>query len=196
MRKWPKKIRKGYWFYPVEDFVYNKEYASKYAKYAKTHLGKDILKVRLDTVKDYKRVLDIGVGCGEFINNKPKSKGYDVNPYMIKKLKESKQWFDPYNKELDKFDAVCFFDSFEHIEKPEILLNKITNQAVVMAIPIFNSFRNVKESKHFRPDEHFHYFTLYGISTYMNDLGFEMKKAHSREIWLGREAIWTFTFTR
>ena len=122
-RKWPIKIHKGYWFYPVTDFVYDKAYAEKYKVYENTNMGKSLLEVRLDTLKEYDRILDVGVGSGQLINNKSKSKGFDVNPYMIKKLKKKKQWCDPYTYKLDKFDAICFFDSFEHICYPEKILN-------------------------------------------------------------------------
>ncbi len=195
-RKWPKKVHKGYWFYPVTDFVYDKEYAQKYEEYEETSMGKALLTVRLDTLKEYKKILDIGVGSGQLIHAKRYAKGYDVNPYMVRKLIKEKKWWNPYTRTLKDFDAICFFDSFEHIIKPELILNRVTTQDVVMAIPIFRGYESLKKSKHFRRDEHFHYFTSYGLITYMRNLGFEYKSVHAREIWLGREGIYTFVFKR
>ena len=38
-RKWPIKIHKGYWFYPVTDFVYDKDYVKKYEGYEDSSTG-------------------------------------------------------------------------------------------------------------------------------------------------------------
>jgi len=191
-----KEVSRGYWFYPVTDFVYDKAYAEKYEGYAETPMGKSILDARLDIIKPYNSLLDIGIGCGTIIDNKEGAKGFDVNPATIEKLKLENRWCDPYSEDLSQFDVISFFDSFEHIEKPEILLNKVTTQTLVIAIPIFSDYNGVISSKHYRPDEHFHYFTLEAFLEYMHKLGFECLDISDIEIELGRESIYTFTFYR
>lgn len=190
------KIDEGYWFYPVKEFVYGQDYLKKYMDYAETSMGEKLLEIRLDIIKSYTHLLDIGVGSGHIIDNKKNSKGFDVNPVMIKKLKAEKRWCNPYKEDLNQFDVITFFDSFEHIEKPEILLNKITTQTLVIAIPIFRNKQHLLKSKHYRPDEHFHYFTKKGFLSYMKNLGLHCLKISESEIDLGREDIYTFTFSR
>ncbi len=190
------KKAEGYWFYPVNDFVYDEAYFNKYKEYVDTIVGKMILNSRLKLVEDYNNVLDIGIGCGTFINNKKWSKGFDVNPVAIKTLKDTERWCDPYTESFDKFDAVTFFDSFEHIEKPEKLLKNITSQTVIIVIPLFKDLEDILVSKHYRPDEHFHYFTLTGFLDYMINLGFHNIDFNDNESQLGREQIFTLVFKR
>ena len=191
-----KEISKGYWFYPVTDFVYDEAYAKKYEGYAETLIGKAILDARLDIIEPYNSLLDIGIGCGTIIDNKEGAKGFDVNPATIEKLKLENRWCDPYSEDLSQFDVISFFDSFEHIKRPEILLNRVTTQTLVIAIPIFSNYKYVIASKHYRPDEHFHYFTSKAFLGYMERLGFICLDISDIEIELGREAIYTFIFER
>jgi len=191
-----KKIDEGYWFYPVNDFVYDKAYMDKYKEYVDTTIGKGILDARLRLISEYDKILDIGVGCGTLIDNKKDAKGFDVNPEAIKMLKKTKRWCDPYKDDMWDFDAITFFDSFEHIEKPELLLNRITHEAVVIVIPLFKTVKGILKSKHYRPDEHYHYFTGGGLIRYMSKHGFHCKSINSEETELGRDEIHSFVFTR
>lgn len=191
-----KQINENYWFYPVTDFVYDEDYANKYKAYADTPMGRDLLEARLNAIRPESKLLDIGVGCCTVIDAVPGSMGYDVNPSTVKKLYQEYRWYNPYMQNMKEFSVITFFDSFEHVEKPEELLNRITHQKVVIAIPIFKSYDDVLSSKHYRPDEHFHYFTMTGFITYMESHGFELKSLSDIEIELGREAIYTFTFKR
>ena len=199
VKKWIKglqQINLNYWYYPVTDFVYDESYVEKYKEYAETTRGEQILNARLNILKSYKNLLDIGIGSGHLIDNKKYAKGYDVNPIVIEKLKKENRWCDPYKESLKHFDVISFFDSFEHIQYPEKILNRITNQTIVIAIPIFNNYENLIQSKHFRPDEHFHYFTFLGFLNYMRNHGFICENISDIEIQLGRESIYTFVFKR
>lgn len=193
-------INKGYWYYPVQDFVYNKNYFDKYKKYSETTFGIKLLQSRMGIIKKYKgKLLDIGIGCGAIINEYKNSVGYDVNPMAIKELQEKNKWFDPYiydNKILEDIDIITFFDSFEHIKKPELLLNKITHQIIIICIPIFKNYKHLKYSKHFRKDEHYHYFTYTGFINYMKNFKLELIKYCDNEIQIGREDIYTFVFKK
>jgi len=190
------EISKGYWFYPVEDFVYDENYIKKYEGYSKTKMGKCLLRERLNILKPYKKVIDVGVGSGDILVHKTNSKGYDVNPVMVTRLKKANKWCDIYKEDLSKFDAISFFDSFEHIKRPQSLLERISNQTLIIAMPIYYDYDNLLKSKHFRPDEHFHYFTFYGLLEYMESYGFTCWGVTDIEVKLGREAIYTFLFRR
>jgi hypothetical protein len=65
-----------------------------------------------------------------------------------------------------------------------------------MSIPIFSGKDHALASKHFRPDEHYWYFTKVGLMGFMLGLGFTCRSESSFEIALGREDIQTFAFRR
>lgn len=190
------KKNKGHWFYPVKDFVYDEDYYNKYEKYANTPMGKQILEARLNILKNYKNIVDVGIGNGDLIDHKLNAKGFDVNSVAVKKLKSNNQWINVYEEKLDNFDAVCFFDSFEHIEYPSIILNRIVKSKVVITIPIFYDYNYIFKSRHYRPDEHYHYFTFKGLLDYMDNLGFNCIYISDIEIQLGRHDIYTFIFKK
>ena len=187
-----KQINDNYWYYNVKDFVYNSEYINKYEGYANTEMGKTILEARLLILKNFDNLLDIGVGSGDLIYHKNRAKGFDVNPTMIKQLQKDNKWHDPYISDLSEFDVISFFDSFEHIQNPKILLNSIKQQTIVISIPMFYDYNSLLKSKHFRPDEHFHYFTFLGFLNYMNDLGFICYDISDIENQIGREDIFSW----
>lgn len=190
------KQMEGWWYYPVTDFVYDESYIKKYEGYAVTEMGRLLLEERLKILSPYSKVLDVGVGSGEIVYHKPFTKGFDVNPSMIKQLKNNNEWLDPYVDDIGELDAISFFDSFEHIDKPQDLLIRISTQALVIAMPIYKNREDLLNSKHFRPDEHFHYFTFAGFLEYMSLYGFECQSISDIECRLGRESIYTFVFKK
>lgn len=198
-------IEDGHWFYPVNDFVYDEAYMDKYRDYESSEIGQDINNFRAEITLNYQNgfgILDIGIGCGTFIEAFPDGYGYDVNPVAIKYLKENcndfgLRWVDVYEEDLSDFNVITFFDSLEHIEEPSNLLNRIqANTNVIVSIPIFKDLEHILKSKHFRPDEHYHYFTEQGFISYMKKMGFTYKETLSGEIEAGREDILTFVFTK
>lgn len=190
--------------YPVPMFrgshPYDKDYFSKYSFYAQTDLG-----IKLDTARMLfvdrhlnpgATVVDVGVGCGNFINvrNRAQSNtfGYDINPAAVKWLAENGLWWDPW-----QFDmlAATFWDSLEHFSNPADILRRVAEWAFI-SIPIFKDPKHADQSKHFRPDEHFWYFTHEGLIDYMVEHGFQLVESNRMEIALGREDIHTFAFKR
>jgi hypothetical protein len=65
-----------------------------------------------------------------------------------------------------------------------------------VSIPIFYNLNKVKESKHYRPNEHYYYFTSFGLINYMNDMNFKILEIQDFEIQSGREDIKTFVFKK
>lgn len=191
----------GYGYYPVDCFVYNKEYFDKYKHYEKTSIGKNILSFRksvVDPLMENGSVLDVGIGSGFFLRSyKRKSAfGYDVNTTAMTYLKKRKQWIDIYGDSLSAINVITFFDSLEHIQNLERLFDRIHGQHIVISIPIFKDKDHVLRSKHFRIDEHYHYFTHDGFVAYMQSNGFTLKEFYDGEIKAGREDIYTFVFKR
>ena len=118
------------------------------------------------------------------------------NPVAIKMLKDTNRWCDPYVDNIKRYDCLSCFDSFEHIEEPNLLLEKITTQHIVVTIPIFDDYKSLLKSKHFKPSEHYHYFTKIGLINYMEKCGFICIHQNDDESKAGREDIYTFIFKR
>jgi hypothetical protein len=189
---------RGVGFYPVSDPrpVYNSDYFKKYLGYAETEMGKKLTEARINLVKRHVpeniTVVDIGIGCGQFVKERPHTFGYDVNPTAIRHLLGKDKWWDPYQYEAD---VITMWDSLEHMRWPEDLLRRVTSW-VFVSIPIFASREHALQSKHFRTDEHYWYFTRDGLVALMSKRGYECKEQNTMEISRGREDIWSFAFRR
>ncbi|MNG41039.1 hypothetical protein D3C84_1299630 [compost metagenome] len=55
---------------------------------------------------------------------------------------------------------------------------------------------DVLQSKHYKPGEHLHYWTLPGFVNWCEAQGFELQEANHAESELGREGITSFAFKR
>lgn len=183
----------GIGFYPVKETPYDVAYFNKYAEMAKTEIGVSLNVARVNLVNKYTNdeVIDVGIGCGTFIESRENTKGFDVNPAGIKWLHKNKKYKDPYYG----CNHATFWDSLEHIENPELLLEKISGY-VFVSIPIFISHADVLLSKHYRKDEHFWYFTDKGFKYFMDINGFDFIESNKMETLLGRESIGTYVFRK
>lgn len=185
-------------FYPASaEGVYGRSYFDKYVGYAKTEMGLELTRRRIELVSRHAgeaTIVDIGIGCGQFIEGRGvrNTFGYDVNPVGIRWLLDREVWWDPYSRDPEN---ASFWDSLEHIRRPGDLLKRI-KRIVAVSIPIFHDLDHVLRSKHFRPDEHFWYFTRGGLIACMKRRGFLLLEENWMEAELGREDIGTFVFSR
>lgn len=190
---WPSEGR-GY--YPVRRPIYDGEYFKKYVGYSKTDMGRALTEARVKLVNRYveqkEPVIDIGIGCGHFVENRqPGTFGYDVNPDGIRWLLRNDLWWDPYQTPPR---VVTMWDSLEHMPFPEDLLKRVSFAFV--AIPIFKGPEHCQESKHFRKDEHYHYFTHEGFIAWMEKLSFQLVEHNTVEEKIGREDVGTYVFKK
>lgn len=179
--------------------IYNKATFLMMEERDKTPMGVAINKFRLDLVRRYSnggRLLDIGVGAATFLKLHGDCRGFDINPYAIKKLKEWELWFDPYvdSFKRSRIGGVTFFDSFEHIKNPMSILRRLDDQFVFISIPIFMDKQHIMTSKHFKPGEHYWHFTRRQFMDYV--YGFDVIEERDDETKLGREDIKTFVLRR
>lgn len=194
---------RGYGFYPVEaDGVYSADYWERYRRQDRTDIGDALNSCRLSMVNRWHErnteLCDIGIGGGRFLEDCGAMLGgglvygYDVNPTAVDWLVSRKRFADPYERE---FPTLTFWDSLEHIEDPSEILRSARG-FVFVSLPIFTGPEHVLRSKHFRKDEHFHYWTRASFVRYMQDLGFELLEANTMEQDAGREDIESFAFKR
>jgi hypothetical protein len=178
---------------------YAQEYYEKYINYENTEIAKGINKGRAAITEKYcDCVLDIGIGSGEFIKNSNiKTYGFDINEIAVDWLKEKNIFVNPYDQIPEEIKGLCFWDSLEHIPEPSTLLQILKKDIYLfVSIPIFYNLNKVKESKHYRPNEHYYYFTSFGLINYMNDMNFKILEIQDFEIQSGREDIKTFVFKK
>lgn len=201
---YPKKCRG---FYPVNGRAkYDDAYFDKYLTYEDTPTGKALNKFRVSLVNKYagdsSQILDIGIGCGSFIKQRGNCMGFDINKKAIDWLKDRRIFFSPYSMpgtigiDTRMIQGITFFDSLEHIEDIKSLLETINNQWVFVSIPIFRDLLHIISSRHFRPDEHYHYFTQWSFIRFMLTAGFKLYEIRDDEIRAGREDIYTYVFRR
>jgi hypothetical protein len=190
---------KGAGHFPVHNAKYDVEYFNKYVRYERTPIGHKINAFRKRIVNKYTRakVLDIGIGSGSFIKYRGNCLGYDINPKGRAWLEKKGLFFDPYRlADFNPIRGVTFFDSLEHIRRPEVIFYSLTDQFVFVSIPIFKDLEHLLKSKHLRKDEHYYYFTEKGFIEYMSNYSFNLLEIRDDEIKCGREDVYTFIFKK
>lgn len=188
----------GVGWYPVHDEEdYGPEYFDKYVSYETMPTGKGINEYRSKFVDLHHSgpVVDIGIGCGSFIKRHGlrRCSGYDVGSKSSEWLKGNGLWLDPYS--CGSVSAITCWDSFEHIRDYRPLLAKVAGWAF-MSMPIYIDEYHASKSKHFRPTEHWWYFTHEGLVGMMSSHGFSLVGYGRGEELCGREDIKTYAFRR
>lgn len=169
-------------------------YFAKYLGYRGTILGQRLTQARVDLVNRYwdGPLVDVGIGCGAFVEARPETRGYDVNPVGVQWLLERGLFCNPYTEFVQ---AVSLWDVLEHIPDFDRLLARVECR-VFVSMPVFSGPCEVLASRHFRPDEHCWYFTSFGFLAVMRGLGWELLEHNEEETRLGREGIASFAFQR
>lgn len=177
---------------------YGVDYYEKYIKYEATDIATKLNEGRTTVTEKYcTSILDIGIGSGEFIKSSQiEVFGFDINPVAVQWLKDQGIYRNPYDQ-MPNVGGLSFWDSLEHIPNPNALLSLLRHgQFAFISIPIFADLQKVKQSKHYRPDEHYYYFTKEGMVKYMTDSNFKLIEIEDFEIKAGREDILTFVFQK
>lgn len=134
----------------------------------------------------------MGIGAGQFVLARPNTRGYDVNPAGIEWLKQCGQWADLY---ADRYPALSFWDSLEHIDRPDVAVAK-AEKWVFVSVPIFTGGDVILKSRHFRKTEHLWYWTHDGLMRWFDIRGFDCIEHNTMETELGREGIGSYVFRR
>jgi hypothetical protein len=141
-------------------------------------------------------VVDVGVGSGEFIKkSRIKAFGYDINPVGVKWLKDQGLFVDIYLSVPDEVQGFTLWDTLEHIPNPQSFFKCMrSGDFLFVSLPIFHELEKVRESKHYKPNEHLYYFEPKGLKSFLNDSGFDFVESNNDEIVAGREGIGSFVF--
>lgn len=181
--------------FPVpKDRPYDEDYFSRYQKMADTPMGQALTEARIQMVARHYDgpVLDVGIGAGQFVEARPDTSGYDVNPAGVHWLMAHGHWKELYS---DSYPALTFWDSLEHIDHPEIAIG-CAEQWVFVSVPIFDSAEHILSSRHYRKDEHIWYWTHQGLIRWFAQHGFSCIEHNRAECELGRYGIGSYAFCR
>lgn len=180
----------------VVEAPYDSAYFEKYKRYAATQAGLRITAARVDLVRRYtdRHVIDIGIGCGSFIEARLGwTWGYDVNPEGVRWLRSEGRYQDPYTSAVE---SISLWDTLEHIPNPSALLSRV-RAYVFVSLPIVpGDGPPPLDWKHLRRDEHCWYWTRDGFARWMTAQGFIERHCSPMEQEFGREDILTFVFER
>lgn len=184
-------------------YTYDAEYLARYnsPEYSDCEIARAVLKGRCNLLRKHLQkdinVLDIGACSGAFMRAATAAGfwlfGYDVIPEVVSRLKDENR----YTEDASQFDAVCMWDSIEHMREPEAWLSKIKRDAFLfVSVPIMPVLDYVRSSKHYKPDEHLYYWTELGFESWMALYGFKLIEVSNHEVAAGRQEIGAFVFQK
>lgn len=172
-------------------------YFDHYQAFEGAPIGKAIHAGRVAMVNKYAGeecpVLDVGIGSGEFILARPNTFGTDINPKAVEWLKKNAR----YGERFDEYPAFTFWDVLEHVDVPNNYFKRMPDGCYLFtSLPIFTDLDKIRESKHYKPGEHFYYWTEKGFIEWMAMRRFRLLAVERFEIEAGRESILSFAFKR
>ena len=175
---------------------YDEAYFNKCLSYEDQEIAQKINAGRCALVArhHFEQVLDIGIGSGEFIKKRgPGTFGYDVNPVAKAWLKASGLW----SERFEDFNAFTFWDVIEHVQTPSQYFQFMRPRSrLFTCLPIFQDVRDIRKSKHYRPNEHLYYWTHDGFVAWMWMHGFSLLESCDFEIEAGRDSIFSYAFVK
>lgn len=187
---WSEELGMG--FHPRPPMDYSGPYFEKYQALDATPMGAALTAARVDMVQRHfdGEVLDVGIGGGRFVIESG-GKGFDVNEEAVQWLKSRNAYADPYKGVA----AITCWDSLEHVPDPEALVRSV-GEWVFVSMPVYKDQADCLKSKHFKPGEHLHYWSVRGLIGWFAKMNFGCVEINERESELGREGITSFAFRR
>lgn len=148
--------------------MYNLDYFENMLRmYSKS--AEEICKIRWEFIGEAKSVLDYGCGCGWFRAFRPQ--GVEVDSYDVMPVPQT-------GIANNSYDVVCLWDVLEHFENlDEIIPVLLKGKKVALTIPIKPEGVELTTWKHYKPREHFQYFTPESLDLFMKQIGFKLIKS-------------------
>lgn len=178
---------------------YDKAYFENYVHREDSEIARRLNVARTRLSEKYcDCVVDVGVGSGEFIKkSKIKVYGYDINPVGVKWLRERGLFIDIYAGVPDDVQGFTLWDTLEHIPNPQEFFACVRpGDFLFVSLPVFEDLAKVRESKHYKPNEHLYYYTPSGLVRFLKDSGFDFVESNNDETLAGREGIGSFAFLK
>jgi len=177
--------------------AYDAGYFDKCRGYEGRAIANKINRGRIDLVDRHvgagTSVLDVGIGCGEFIKRRPGTFGTDINPAAVEWLKAERRYSDDFSG----FRAFSFWDVIEHVEDPELYFRAMPDGShLFCSLPMFDDLTRIRASRHYRPGEHLYYFTEPGFVDWMALHRFKLIERADYETAAGRDSITSFAFVK
>lgn len=157
--------------------------------YSKT--AEEICRIRWDWIGRLypKVVLDYGSGVGWFRAFRPE--GVEVYSYDIGEV------FPQTGIPLKMYDVICLWDVLEHIPDFSILEPVFgLSKAVAGTIPIKPESVDYLNWKHFKPNEHLHYWDKDMLDKFFTQYGFKSNLGWNQEECPPRQHVWSFLYER
>lgn len=162
----------------IEKFDYNQKYFEKGYKNAPLT---EMAWLRVGLIFNYigltnKPLLDFGYGFGDFIKAAGfagyKTYGYDVSDVEVEF--DTIENLDDYPS--GRWGVVTMFDSFEHIHDLSIVFD-IKTDYFTITVPNFTNRLdedNIRAWRHYKPNEHLHYFTSRALKSLFSRHGYDL----------------------
>ncbi len=158
-------------------------------------------------VGDYKSILDVGYGNGDFLRTQRLWNlhnvmrfGTDISGYPIPEACTFLSW-----EQLPAchFDVACFFDSFEHVPDHKFM-EWLNANWLVFTIPWFHMELGLdwfRQWKHRRPGEHIHHFYPDSLTRMLGHYGYRFVASQDledgiRRVRNGHENTFTAVYKR
>jgi hypothetical protein len=182
---------------------YDGDYWAKYQRYRGTPTAVALNAARVALTLRHcpsGSLLDVGIGSGEFIEAHPgRVFGHDVNPHAREWLDARGLWRDPYRSWPEGCAGVTLWDVLEHLPEPDELLGVLPAGAFAfVSLPVAAECTPgfLRKWKHFRMNEHYHYWSSAGLVRWMDARGYRMLECNDDECGAGRSDIRSFAFRK
>lgn len=151
--------------------IYNAEYYRRYTERAQSEIGRAIYASRWDLVEKHchgrMTLLDYGCASGAFHQSSRNgfiTYGYDINPNSpFREIPEA------------KIDILTMWDVIEHLHDPAGELRKLDAEWVFVSTPNAAAVEgDITNWRHYRPDEHLHYFDLESLTGVFDRAGYDV----------------------
>jgi len=182
---------------------YDEAYFENYVRRENTEIARRLNRARCSITEKYcDCIVDVGVGSGEFIKSLHarglvKAYGYDINPAGVHWLTERGLYSDIYEDVPQDVEGFTLWDTLEHIPNPQVFFRVVRRgDFLFVSLPVFQDLEQVRQSKHYKKNEHFYYFSSGGLVRLLDDSGFDFVESNDAETIAGREGIGTFVFLK